>query len=451
MSNSLDSIRVIKRSDLSETDYLQTLIEQALHKGLISDKETERIQLECLTLLADKVNRYNMGDSSSIPVDKAKDIMNSLFFTISLWLKTYENPCDAVVILQKEPVKDIYQKGLRRINTLLASTKTVHGILLKELVPTPNVYYSATLKDGILGFFKLYYPEFSAQEIHITADYPLYNPIPKLSGIEFIKAYTQAAYYENKFCAYFDPSNIHYLLCGFDRNYNELLFNIYEHVLTAAIGCAALNKDTCNLDIGESGINQLYTLFLGMEENIPEILRQAFRTLDGLFTFSDGLKAYIKKSLSTVYRAILHNTRNRSLDRIFFTPKYPEQKQKIMFSFGEKMDDELYRKVVDEIRKYRFTQDKLSIINEFVHSLTDLEDIISDALLSKEEVQMILKRLELSEIAALLNKYKHVGELAINELDEKEAFLIENIRQYVVALTEAQQETVKNIMSAMAE
>ena len=115
MSNGIDKIRVIDRMQLSEENYFQSLLEQAHRKGLVGDGDIERIQYDCLKLLARKVERYNSGDSSSIRVEKAQDIMASLLFTLGLWLKTYPNPDDAITVLQSEPIDEIYQKGRKRI------------------------------------------------------------------------------------------------------------------------------------------------------------------------------------------------------------------------------------------------------------------------------------------------------------------------------------------------
>ena len=90
----------------------------------------------------------------------------------------------------------------------------------------------------------------------------LYNAIPKLAGIEFIKAYVEAAYYENKFCSYFSAKSIHHLLYAYEKNYQELLVNIYEPVLIAAIGCVITGTDIYRLDISEGGTAYIYTASL---------------------------------------------------------------------------------------------------------------------------------------------------------------------------------------------
>jgi hypothetical protein len=248
MENSLDKTRVIKRELLREEDYLQSLLEQAREKGLLGDIDLERLQYECLALLARKAERFNAGDSSSIRVEKAQSIMESIFFTLGLWLKACHSPDDAVALLRNEPIENIYGKGRKRIGTMLKAAKALHAKLLLELIETPNVFYAATLRDAILGFFKLYDPDYAAQEIHIAVDYPLFNPMPRLAGIEFVKAYVAGAYYENQFCGRFPAETIHRILAervpAYEGlGYEELLVNIYGHVLAASLaGIAAKSK-----------------------------------------------------------------------------------------------------------------------------------------------------------------------------------------------------------------
>ncbi len=92
-------------------------------------------------------------------------------FTIGVWLKTYPDPDEAVAAIQKDSIYALYQKGRERINERIKSTKILHSAITGHLLQMENVFYRSTIVDGIKGFFKLYYPEFAAQEIHITADY----------------------------------------------------------------------------------------------------------------------------------------------------------------------------------------------------------------------------------------------------------------------------------------
>jgi len=249
--NSLEKASAINKESLDGEFYFQSLLEQAQAKGLLTDGDIERLQYDCLALLARRVERFNAGDSSSIRMEAAQSIMASNLFTIGIWLKTFQNPDDAIAALQNEPIAELYKQGRKRIDTMLSATKILHANLLRQLAEIKNVFYHATLVDGIHGFFKLYYPDFGAHETHITADYPTCVAMPKLAGIEFIHAYLEALYYENQFLLCFASDDLHQLLCGYEKGYQELLINVYEPALTAALGCVLAETDARTLDLSE--------------------------------------------------------------------------------------------------------------------------------------------------------------------------------------------------------
>jgi len=440
MNNNLENASIIEKEKLSGEFYFQSLLEQGYSKGLFTDSDIERLQYECLAFLAHKVERFNAGDSSSIRVEKAQDIMTSNIFTIGLWLKTYQNPDDAITAIHNEQIAGLYQKGRKRIDTIVAATKAVHFKILQQLVDTQNVFYRATIVDGIRGFFKLYYPDFGAHEVHITADYPIYNTMPNLAGIEFIHAYLTSLYYENQFCQRFSSGDIHHLLCGYEEDYQELLINLYEPVLIAAIGCVLAGTDAHILDITEDGAIYLNRFFVGKAKTeILASIQSAAHELKRIFSFPHELELYIRKSLPFIAGKIEIAMREQSLNRVFFTPSYPEHRPKLYFSFGDKMDNEQYRKVVNEIMQSRFLQDKIAIIKNQIHSLADLEDILLDADLPHKEIKAILHELSLPEIAALTKKYSIISEIESIEFREQEQVLRECLNDYISALPQEQQ------------
>jgi hypothetical protein len=453
MTNSgLDRIRVIKRAQLSDELYFQSLLEQAHGKGLLGDNDIERLQYECLALLADKTERYNSGGSSSIRVEKAQSIMTSNMFTIGLWLKTYPNPDDAVTALLNEPISEIYRKGRKRIDTMYRAAKTIHKKLLGQLIETKNEFYRLTAEDAINGFFKLYYADFAAQEIHITADYPIYNPIPKLAGIEFIIAYLNALYCENRFCGYFSAEDIHHLLCGYAEDYQDLLINIYEPVLTAAIGCVIVGTDALRLNISDNGMAYIVRLFLEMSPGeIMQTVQKAAGELTRCLQCPNSLAGYIQNSLPLIANRIETATRSHTLDRVFLAPTYPESKTTIIFSYGEKMADEQYRKLIDEIGQCRYSQDKMAIIKEYIHSLADLEDVLLDADLTQEETHSVLSGLGLPEMAALLKKYPLMPHIDMIDFREQEQQLRNNLHEFISKLPQEQQSMVVKISEATTE
>ncbi len=443
MNSNLDKTRVIEVSKLDSEHYFQSLLEQAYNKGVMSNGDIERLQCDCLNLLAYKSERYNAGDSGSIRIEKAQDIMKSILFTISLWLKTYPNPDDAVTALQHKPINEIYEQGRKRIDIMLASAKEIHAKLLRQLVETPNVFYSSTIDDEIKRFFKLYYPDFAAHEIHITAAYQTFNPMLKLAGIEFIHSYLNNLYYENLFCSYFAENDIHHLLCGFWEDYERYLINIYEPVLLGALGCAIIGTDLRHLDITEYGEMNLCRQFADMtQDEIAVILQNAADEIIRIFDCSKGLVRYLQDSLPLVITKVQTASQKQTLNRVFVLPSFPENKPQVIVSFGNKMDDERYREIIEEIRQCRFTADKVGIINEHIHSLADLEDVFLDADLTEEETGLILQKLSLSEIAALSKQYMSIADIDAFELRPQEQLFRKYLLNFIAALPQKQQDMI---------
>ena len=115
------------------------------------------------------------------------------------------------------------------------------------------------------------------------------------------------------------------------------------------------------------------------------------------------------------------------------------------------MDDEQYRKIVEEIGQCRFSQDKVAIIKEHIHSLADLKDVLLDADLTEKEIQDILQGLGLPEIAALSKKYQVLYEIDTFDLREREQ-LLRSCLQYVIStLPTEQKNLIAQASTAMQE
>ena len=255
----------IDRSLLSGEFYFQSLMRQANLRNMISDDEMQRVQLECIDLLARQSHRYNGGFSSSIRIEQAQSILESCFFTIGLWLKSLPSTDAAVAAIKETAVAELYTRGRRLVGKKVKAARLLYLIVLKNRIKSDNYTYNATVVEGIEGFFKLYDADFLATDIRITADYPLSNPVTGLVGIEFIEKYLTALYLENAFCARFNEDEIRFLLLGYDENYRDLVFNIFDQVLAAAIGRKLVSQSAISLDISEHTRARLARLFCRQE------------------------------------------------------------------------------------------------------------------------------------------------------------------------------------------
>ncbi len=221
-----------------------------------------------------------------------------------------------------------------------------------------NISYKDTINE-IDKFFSKYDYRFFAHKIDCSIDYQLSNAISeKLQGIEYINEYLKALLIENEFCICFDKDNIIYILNSYCDDYKELLINIFEPILTNAIG----------LDI------------LGIVDN-------------------EKIE-YIQKTAVNIYPRIEVGLSTGNIDNIFLSFKYEDELKESEFIDNDTMDNERLRNLINEINDCRFISDKIAMVKEEVNSLSDLVEVLNlcfwedEALelfktLSKEEIYII--------------------------------------------------------------
>lgn len=324
----LQQNRKIGPETLQGKSYFSSLLHEALVVGSLDGQDAERIQLECLQLLAARTALYTKGESSSVRVDTARQLMESNLFTLGLALKAYASPDDAAKALHRQPISTLFEQGRKRIDIKLKSVRQLHHMAVKSLPKTENRACFETIGSGIQGFLKLYNPDFGAHEIHITVDYPLCNPINDLNGIEFIQRYLECILLENEFCTCFPGDTIHCLLRGYDRNYRALLLNICQAVLGAALGVVLTGGEPRELRLLSTQVDRLQQQFAWMgREELTALLKRAAETLlDTLGLHRNSLRRYIHQAIPELAANAEHMAQHRNLREIFIVPDCSQSK-----------------------------------------------------------------------------------------------------------------------------
>ncbi len=290
MTEGLERSPRIDRTRLRGREYFASLVEQACVCGLLSARDTERLQMECLALLARQLERYNRGMSSSVRVERAQELLESIFFTLSLALKAAPSPDEAAELLRRESIEQLFARGRTRLTRKLQTAQLLHRRLKDGLFETPNVFYRATLVDGIDGFFRLYRPDFFAQEVHITADYPTAAGPCALDGIEFIERYLHDLDCENRFLRRFDAQSVDALLCSLEEGYHLVPMNLFMPVLGTALGCMLTGQNVFALRCEEEALRARLG---GLDRTASAaLLEKAAKVLGALLALPEGVQRY---------------------------------------------------------------------------------------------------------------------------------------------------------------
>lgn len=220
---------------------------------------------ELLNLLAEQVLRYNGGESSSVRVETAERIFESILYCIRADLESRRAGPDSEAEFslganfppKAEPTpgtvpppkaeltpeggpspRELYRRGLALVKEEVSRAKALYRQVLKTRVRTGLLAYNVTLDGALPGFFKTYDPDYAAQEngaLTGSPDYPLLCSVGGGGGIVYMKAYLEELLRENKFCARYSANHIRALLFVHGQkhglDYREVIVNIPELIL----------------------------------------------------------------------------------------------------------------------------------------------------------------------------------------------------------------------------
>ncbi|KNZ42080.1 DUF6179 domain-containing protein [Acetobacterium bakii] len=430
--NSIQKHSKIDAAKLSTEFYFQSLLQEAYMLGELNAVESERVQMECIKLLAESTERYTKGNSSSVQIETAQEIMTSNLYTIGIYLKSLPGVEVALNEVINVPIEELYDLGYQVINRKLKVARYFFQLVRKTKIATQHQAYNETI-EGIKLFFMQYNPQFSAHEMPGDIDYQLMHPVISLAGVEYIIQYLENLYYENLFCSKFDAQAVSEVMWGYDEGYEDLLENIFEHILQSALGCGLIGKNRQSLDFSPADLQIIKSTLVGKNQQsvLAALLPVSIAMLDDLGLKNTSLRHYVHLSLPDIAVTIFTAYETNSLNNVF-SPRYnPNTKPMMTFYMGVKMDDAAYREVMEEFLSCRYFEDKLEIIKEHIKTLSDLEDIIIGGELTDTEAAMVFDLLGDVEIGALAKRHTFNQEVNAVDFSEAEIRMQYNLQKYL--------------------
>ncbi|WP_297632615.1 DUF6179 domain-containing protein [uncultured Clostridium sp.] len=352
----------------------------------IKNDDLEIIKIRLWELLGKRIERYTMGDSSSVPVEIGEELFKSICFSLKREIKDFRK------ILVIDDLEEELKKSWKGFERDIEEGKKLLQNVIQEDLGVENQSYEDTLIEIALGFKKYDY-KFLAQEIECSIDYQLANPISEeLLGIEYIKKYLGSLLIENKFCNKFQKEKVELLLENYCEDYVGLLINIFEPILTNAIGLAILNEDIFILEVTEFQRRRLLKIF--ENNNIEEIMINGTEKICRYLKMEEE-KEYIRKVTLNIVSRVQEGVRNNNLDKVFlsFEKEILEEK---FFIDNEKMEDDKLREIIEEINNCKCVDDKLIIVRDEIRSLEDFIEILNNCVW-KDEIDEFIRKLRIEE------------------------------------------------------
>ena len=148
----LEKRRIIDGNNLSREFYFTSLVREAYMNGIVLDSDVESIQLRCMEFLAHKSEEYTGGESSSIRVETAENIMRSNLYTVGLYLKSLPDADLAAKELKAANIFEMYQKGRKLINAKFHAAKHIYLLAQKNKLLTLTIPITQPLVKAVLEF-----------------------------------------------------------------------------------------------------------------------------------------------------------------------------------------------------------------------------------------------------------------------------------------------------------
>lgn len=417
--NELEIQALINESELDRAFYFQSLFQNICSKGILNGRQIERIKLELIELLGKETERYTNGESSSVKVEKAQELLQSVTYCMGVYFKSINNMNEKIELLQTEKVISMFNKGMDCVSSLKDRASVLLQNLIKNSLKTDNIAYQDTVFEGIPKFFHDYNIEFEAQEIPADIDYPLLDTITDLLGVEYIYEYLRRLTIENNFLKHFSDTDVSKLLHQFDKESEQLLINIYEMVLTNAIGCELLKLNIKALVIPAADLTWLQNSLKNLgEDEIFKRITEALHHIGDELSLEPEILTYSDSAIGKLITRLKNNLNTDTLNRLFITwseDNYIEEE----FKDGLMMEDSELRLLIEEINRMQSVPEKVAKIGETVHNTYDFIELLEECFCG-EEYEMVFQLLGIDERSVLKNRVlKEAGEAYSDYVPEK--------------------------------
>lgn len=235
---------------------------------------------------------YTKGESSSVSSDEAERMMSSLFYLLNIDSDDFSN--SSLKIL-KSDIKEMYAQALIKTDKKVKSARQKWMRLCVDITKLHNISLYETVKN-IGGFFKNYNMQYFAADIPCDIDYQLAVPVSeKLKGVDYIDKYITYLLIENRYINLFPENAEIELLKKYCADYRGLVINLFEPIITNALGLFLVKGDVLSLNINTKQCDRLISIFGDKQSlEIKNLLKETsklFVNYLGITSVSD--KAYI--------------------------------------------------------------------------------------------------------------------------------------------------------------
>ena len=373
--------------------------------------------------------KFTKGESSSVTVETAEKLIIAIWYTIDMYLGSFDNITYSIEAIKHESLESMYNKGKIILKEEFEATKYFYEETIKNKLDIEIIAYNDTLGEGIEAFFRNYNVEFEPHDAPCSIDYPLAFDDWSVQGLNYIKNYLKNINIENRICSYFDKSAINNMLENYGKmysiNYRDLLINVFELTITNAVFSFIINRDYKTLEIKEEE-------FIHLEKNLETLKNDISKLIDLcinkiIYDFdivNEDEINYLNRYKKVIVNSTISGIKNNNIKNMLVitqNEKIPENK----FIIEENnLENEEFKNIIEAIIEEDSIFNKINIIKSKINSIKDFIDMLNSDCLFKDEYIELFKSLTDIEIS-ILGRFVFNEECRMNKLKLKDVIYSE--------------------------
>ena len=274
---------------------------------------------ELMPLVVKLTKKYTSNESSSIPYDTAKMLMEAVIYTVEECYEDRGNIQMAGRVLAPELA---YQYGYEQLVLKVKQAKEIYDRIVDSFEDYHCQNYRDTIIKGMPEYFLNADLKYRPQDHILTLDYPTMNMNFEKQGVNLIFDYLSDIEVEKTFLDLFDCERIEGLLEKIQPEYRSLyLDNICDPVLLTVIGCVISDRPIRTLELNERDCQDIEIYFAGdskekIQFKITNLITQITRPLK-----NPKMQDYLKKAATSYTSRIHFAIKQRAWHSIFFLYK----------------------------------------------------------------------------------------------------------------------------------
>ena len=388
-------------------DYMINILKWGYLNKKFSENFILEVQRDIGNLLKERIQRYCGSSSTSVTVEMGEQLLDCIYYIIDINFRDDFDMNKSIELIKKNSTKDLLKKGEEKLKTLFEDTKLLYDRVCANRYETELIAYNDTLIKEFGNFFKIYDMKFNAQDIQVSVDYPLIFGDSNLTGIYYIKDYLETLELENKFCNHFEKGEIENLLDInakiYKLDYRDLLTNIFEIVINNTILSIIVDDEFDDFYLFKEEIKYLKSN-LNLSNVNEKVSNAVKKMIEELKIYDEKEIQYIDAYKNRFINELKSAIRGNCIENLAVTcDDYLKHSlnQETLILKENKLNDEEFRNILNEIEEEHNINKKIEIIKEEINSFEDFCDILKCDCFYKEEYTILFDSLSQIELALL--------------------------------------------------